>query len=434
MGAHNKVRIKLKPIFKTPTDKNYFFGYYDKSPVSLDGTKHLALEVDFIDRLPNKNDKARIGYFDLEKKDGIFYQITSTKTFNWQQGAMLQWYGNKNSQIIYNDIIDNKFVSIVYNLLTRNKRVLPMAIYSLSSNGNFALCIDNERHHWVRRGYSYDGISNQEKNKNFVESDGIYILDTDSGRVEQIINIKDLINFKTLESMKGGVHYLEHLMVSPDNKRLAFFHRWKLSDGGIFTRFYTANCDGSGLYLLNDSGRMSHFCWNQEGRLFGWGARQNAINSLRKYRNIVNFFIKPLLPLYKILISGNAIDGTSKISSALTGDSYILFNDETKDKELISSEFLDRDGHPTFCPVNEDWIVTDTYPNKNGLAQLILFNIKTSEKVVVSELRSIKKYDNTVNRCDLHPKWSYDGRFVSIDTMDNGIRGMYLYYVGDVIQ
>jgi len=226
--------------------------------------------------------------------------------------------------------------------------------------------------------------------------------------------------------MKSAVHYLEHVMLSPDNKKFAFFHRWKLDDGGIYTRLFTANIDGTNIHLLNDSGRMSHFCWNDEGQIFGWGGVPNVINSLRKYRSIVKFFIRPFLPLYKSMVSGNAISGTSKVSSMVTGGSYILF-DRKSIKERMSVQILDRDGHPTFCPINKNWIVTDTYPDELGFAQLILFNIKSKDKIVVDELKSIKAYDNSVNRCDLHPKWSFDGRYVSIDTMNDDVRGIYLY-------
>jgi hypothetical protein len=57
--------IKLKKLFQTPNDSNYFFGYYDKSPLNKDNTKLLAIKVDFIDRLPEKNDIAYIGYLIL---------------------------------------------------------------------------------------------------------------------------------------------------------------------------------------------------------------------------------------------------------------------------------------------------------------------------------------------------------------------------------
>ena len=60
---------------------------------------------------------------------------------------MLQWFGDKSTQIIYNDLVDEKFVSIIFNLKTKDKIILPLAIYALSSDSKFALCIDNERHY-----------------------------------------------------------------------------------------------------------------------------------------------------------------------------------------------------------------------------------------------------------------------------------------------
>ena len=33
----------MEIIYKTPSDKHYFFGYYDKSPLNKDNSKILAL-------------------------------------------------------------------------------------------------------------------------------------------------------------------------------------------------------------------------------------------------------------------------------------------------------------------------------------------------------------------------------------------------------
>ena len=97
------------------------------------------------------------------------------------------------------------------------------------------------------------------KKKKIVENDGIYLLDVHNKQIKRIINILDVVNNKPLSNMQCGVHYLEHIMISPNNQRFVFVHRWKTDDGGIYSRLYTANIDGSDLYLLNDSGRISHF-------------------------------------------------------------------------------------------------------------------------------------------------------------------------------
>ncbi len=77
-------------IFKSPKDKNYFFGYYGKSQLDKENQKLLALQTNFINRLPTKGDKAIIGYFEIRTKKKQFKKLTTTKTFNWQQGCMLQ--------------------------------------------------------------------------------------------------------------------------------------------------------------------------------------------------------------------------------------------------------------------------------------------------------------------------------------------------------
>jgi len=50
---------------------------------------------------------------------------------------------------------------------------------------------------------------------------------------------------------------------------------------------------------------------------------------------------------------------------------------------------------------------------------------------VIDELDSISEYDNSPIRCDLHPRWSFNGKYVSIDTMNDGVRSSYLYEIYD---
>lgn len=422
--------MKSNLVFKTPCDgSHYFFGYYDKSPVSKDCTKLLALQVSFMDHLPDADDQAVIGYFELTKQDGQFIPVATTKTFNWQQGCMLQWLGpDHESKIIYNDLIDGRFCSVVLDVSSGEKRTLSMAVYSVLPDGRGALCIDNERHHWCRRGYSYDGIHNQEKNKNVVEGDGIFWLDLVSGQASKIIPIESMNRIKPINTMHEGANYLEHLMVSPSGKRFAFLHRWK-SFGGIYARLYVADIDGSNVRLINDSGRMSHFCWVDDGHILGWGGMKNPINTLRKYRTFAKYLIRPLMPIYRMLARGDSVDGNSAISRMTSGDSYLLFDIERKSCSRVLPDLLNKDGHPSARPNDSEVFVTDTYPGADHACQLLLVNMKQRTVVEVDRLNSIPSYDNSPVRCDLHPKWSFCGKYVCVDTMHEGVRGMFLYEI-----
>ncbi len=412
----------MKPIFKTPNDGHYFFGYYDKSPFDFNNQKLLAMKTGFMDRMPTKDDILEIGCFDWQNSNE-FIRLTETKAWNWQQGCMLQWLGpDFNKRITYNDKIDNKFVSVTMDIETREKTVLSMAVYTVRSDGKYALCIDNERHFWFRGGYSYQGVENIAKNVALDENDGIYLLDIDRNKVELVINIMDLIKINPLSNMKGATHYLEHLMFSPSGKRFCFLHRWQIDDGGIYARFFTADIDGSDIFLLNDSGRMSHFCWRNEKELLAWCGLPTPVNRLRKYKNIVKHFVKPFLPLYHRLIP---VD--SSFSKIITGDSYVLFQDKTAIRKKIVSDKLSEDGHPTFCPLDSDWFVSDTYQDNGGYRHLFLFNTRDGKGVDIAQLKSNPMLDNTGIRCDLHPKWSYNGRYLSVDTVNEGSRQMYVY-------
>jgi hypothetical protein len=421
----------LNKIFQTPKDGNYFFGYYDKSPLDINNKKLLACRSRFFDRAPTSDDTLEIGYFNWQRSDE-FHKIVETKAWNWQQGCMLQWLGPEHQQkIIYNDRVDGQFVTIILDIVTNDRDQLSMAYYSASSKGDFVLCIDNERHAWYRGAYSYKGVENKDKKKAYIEDDGVWRIDISTKHVEQIITLKQLVENQYLSNMKSAIHYVEHLMIAPNNKRFVFMHRWKTEDGGIYSRLYTVNIDGSDLYLLNDSGRMSHYCWKNNKEVVGWGGLSNAVNSLRKYKTIVRYFIKPLMPLYRFIAKGDSIDGNTKISSLVSGDSYICFRDMSKNKHRIGLNILSKDGHPSFPVFGGDLMITDTYPNKHNdfLEELILYDYTNKAILDVQHLSHNHDLARGASRCDLHPKWSTDGSYVSIDTLNDGYRAMYLYKV-----
>ncbi len=418
----------MEPLFKTPLGSNHFFGYYDKSPFDVNNVRLLSQRTTFMDRMPGKDDTLDIGYFDWHN-GGDFIRLTETRAWNWQQGCMLQWVGPDFSKnIIFNDRIAGEFVSVLMDVDTKETTILPMAVYSVAASGKYAVCIDNERHYWFRGGYSYQGVENPEKCQAVDESDGIWLLDIDRQAVMQVINIKDLLEIHPLSGMDEAIHYLEHLMFSPNGERFCFLHRWKMKDGGIYARMFTASMDGKDLYLLNDSGRVSHFCWRNNHEILAWCGHETAANRLRKHRILAKYIIKPILPLYHKLVSER-----SAIRALITGDSYVLINDRTSKKDRVYQDELNEDGHPSFCPGNKEWFVSDTYQDSQNYRYLFLVNIKTGEKVNLARLSSSTMLDNSPIRCDLHPKWSYDGRYVCIDTVHEGNRQMYVFDVAGIV-
>ena len=411
-------------VFKTPGDSHFFCGYYDKSPLDADNRRLLAQRAPFIERMVEADDVLDIGFFDWQKDDK-FHPIAETRAWNWQQGCMLQWLGPDHAaRIVFNDRRDGCFVSVVLEIESGRQTVLPMAVYTVNRAGTHALCIDNERHYWFRPGYNYPGIENQLKQKPLDEGDGIWLLDIETGDVRQVINIMTLIETSHLSCMDGGTHYLEHLMFSPSGNRFCFLHRWKMEDGGIYARFYTANPDGSEIRLLADSGRMSHFSWLDDEHIVAYGGIKTSLNRIRRHRNMVRLLVKPLLPLYHAVVPTK-----SSFRKKITGDGYMVLNDKTGACRRLAPELLREDGHPTRCPALPNLLLSDTYEDANHNREVFLLDMKTGEKVWSEKLRSIPELDSTGMRCDLHPKWSFDGTYFAVDTMNDGHRSIYLYSI-----
>ena len=80
--------------------------------------------------------------------------------------------------------------------------------------------------------------------------------------------------------MKNSTHYLEHISISPDDKQFVFLHRYRLDDGGIFTRLMKYNFDDKKISLLVDSGRISHFTWISNTELLFYGSFGNILTLL----------------------------------------------------------------------------------------------------------------------------------------------------------
>ncbi|MBN4046416.1 hypothetical protein JYU02_00270, partial [bacterium AH-315-P15] len=393
--------------------------------LSADDRYLLALKTNFIDHVPSAEDSADVGIFDLDTPSAPFRKLGVSCSFNWQQGCMLQFLGpDYKSRVIYNDFSGNEYVSNIVDLETGETRAAGPAIYNVLPNGRQALTIDFARHHWCRRGYSYGNIQDQRKNKLIVPGDAISLVDLETGQSRQILSIEDMLRLQPVSSMSGAVHYLEHMTANPAGTHFAFLHRWRHSEG-IHSRLLVATVLGQNVAIINDSGRMSHFCWRDDTRLLGYGGIANAVNRLRKSKVLIRSLFRFALPFYHKLFRDD-----STIAKMLTGDSYLEFDVETGETRLIAPSLRAEDGHPAMLKDGRHF-ATDRYA-RSKLGQdpeLLLFDLTSEVVVARQQLRSMPEFDETPIRCDLHPRVSPSGRIITIDTMDRGKRDIYAYRV-----
>ena len=99
---------------------------------------------------------------------------------------------------------------------------------------------------------------------------------------------------------------------------------------------------------------------------------------------------------------------------------------------LFGSGVMTKNGHCTYLPANE-WILNDTYPDRDRLQHPYLFHVATGRKVPLGHFYSPPEYKGEW-RCDTHPRFSPDGRMVVIDSPHTGTgRQLHLIDISGIV-
>ncbi len=379
------------PVTKlTHGPKLHWFGYYDKFPWDVSGRWLLAMETDFDERSPKPGETIRLGRLDLQG-DRTFQPFAETAAWNWQQGTHLQWLPGQPDTVIYNTLAGDRFAAVVHNLATGAKRELPLPIYAVSRSGRQAVTLNFSRVASTRPGYGYNALP-QLAGPDLPDDDGVWSMDLATGDHRLLFSVRQIQEMGTTEAMAGARHWFNHLQYSTDDSRFVFLHRWRHDVKRFYTRMFTANPDGSDVWMLNDKG-ASHFDWQGPKQILCWSP----------YRD--------------------------------EGLRYVLYHDLTREMQVVGADVFQTDGHCSYSPDGK-WMLTDTYPDKELKRTLILYNIAENRRVNIGRFwsRPVNPPDpHQEVRVDLHPRWSRDGRSVCFDSTHEGERQMYLIDVSPVV-
>ena len=78
-------------------------------------------------------------------------------------------------------------------------------------------------------------------------------------------------------------------------------------------------------------------------------------------------------------------------------------------------------------------MLNDTYPDKQRLQWLMLFNPTTGRRYDLNQFHLPPKLTGPF-RCDLHPRWNRDGTQVCIDSAHEETRQVYVVDVREIIR
>lgn len=374
--------------------KFHWRGYYDKLLFDPTNRFVLANEVDFEHRSPRADDVIRVGMVDTQDGDK-WLEFGSTRAWNWQQGCMLQWVPGSQSEFAWNDRDGDRFVCHILDVKTGKKRTLPHPFYALSPDGRWGVAPDFRRLNDTRPGYGYAGIPDPNRDVLAPADAGIWKMDMQTGKQELLITFADAAKIPYPGGFSNGAkHWFNHLLFNTDGSRFLFLHRWRgdKEGGNWSTRMFTANPDGKDLCILDPHGKTSHFVWRDPHHVMAWAWHPSH------------------------------------------GDRFYLYRDKTDQVEVVGKDVMTLNGHNTYVPgTKNEWVLNDTYPDKQRLQNPYLYHIPTNRRVPLGHFHSPKEYAGEW-RCDTHPNASRDGKKVIFDSPHGGNgRQVYLIDISAII-
>jgi hypothetical protein len=280
--------------------------------------------------------------------------------YNWQQGCRAHW-------------------------LTAVSTGAQVKVFSWPVQDSFGkeyfVSLNYERLMALRPDYGYRNLPTLRTNQlPGLEKDGLWRVDFATGETKLLVSLADACAVKPLRIFKQATHKFNHAMVCPNGKSIIFLHRYVLQ-GKWFDRLLIADANTGEVEILSDYGMVSHCCWADE-------------------RTILAYSRGP-----------GGVDGYWQIDVP-SGGFVPLWHEKLKGYG---------DGHPH---VYDDWVVTDTYPDKSRMQHLLLFNWKTGQVVELGRFFHGFKYTGE-SRCDLHPRFAADGDAIYFDSVFSGRRRLY---------
>lgn len=450
MGQIKNIEKQVERLTNGP--KHHLFGFHDLKISNKADDKYLALEVDTINRPPLPGELFGVGYV----KEGQFVKVGETTALNYPQGARQQWVADTDLFTVNNRVGD-VWGCDLYDAST-NKLVerYESTAHMLTKDGKLAVGLDYARLHRLG-GYGYTGILDTGANNALPNNSGISILNLETKEERLLVSVRQVAQCGVDNLSIKTHHYLTHLSINPSSTRVAFLHRYFMPDGGLMTRLMTVGIDGNNLRCLGQ-GFLSHYDWKDDEQIYIYGRTGSAVDAMRNNPIMQNPIVKGSVRFAKSCIK--MFIGKNK--GIVGGMSFVMITDSDNPQvTAFAKDIIPLDGHPMTHPFNKDWCICDTYPDAVGDRDLFLYNFSEDVRINLGKFRRLFEVPDialkdqflmgmdkiilkTVSleqisftrsglHCDLHPRWSADGKWGVFDSIHEGTRQIYRVSVDDII-
>lgn len=362
-----------------PAGIETFFGYYDKSPLSSSGwllchgSSHASVERPRADRC------VAVQVYDFRSHDCTRPVLSiDTRSYNWQQGARAHWLDGEH--FIFNDFDAERrrYICRVWSIAQRREtRRYDLPVQD-SWRREYFLSINYRRLQALRPDYGYRNLPPPDAAAlAALDDDGILRVEQTGGGQRLLYSLRDICRSGFDPMFEQAVHKVNHVMIGPDGRNFVFLHRYFIGRRK-FDRLMLGSADGAPLRILSAHGMVSHCFWRDETALLCYLRGPSG----RDGYHLVDIATARITPLFE-----GRLDGMG-------------------------------DGHPH---VHGRHFVTDTYPDRRRMQHLLRGDLHTGEVIELGRFHHGFRYGGET-RCDLHPRYSPDGRYVFFDSVCSGRR------------
>ncbi len=362
---NGKVKANARIVYESES----FFGFHDRPSLNESG---LLLGHRF------KGDKwhqADILMEDIHTGDVKW--LASTQCCNLQQGSMLSWLSE--NRLIFNDMEDSGPVTRILDTNTGSEERIVGHYFSASPSGRFTTSINFLRFGLGLAGYGYHvnfpPQFTADAKHSFSEDRVSDLVITDLVKRQTIRRISMAETLPLCKSLiEDGYCYFSHSAFSPSENHIFFLLRSSNRQYNSSQLFVYSMIDDS-IFPLPTGGMVSHLCWISDTQIVA-------------YCNTVS-----------------------------TSDGYYIF--DITNRSFDKYDFPAVDGHPH--ALSNKQFMTDTYPDRLRRQKLYTVDVVTKEVSLLLDIYSPFKFRG-INRVDLHPRLSRDGRFITVDSSYRGRR------------
>ena len=424
MGSSRYSSRPCPVIAETPTSAAHFFGFHDLCPWDPSNQRLAVLRVDpALRRVPDGGDVAELCLW--EPASGDVVPIAETRAWNWQQGARAQWVPGAGRRLAYNVLESGRLAAVVHDLDNGGSNTLSFTISAIAPDGRTSLSPHFARLARYWPAYGCPGSTAPGIDTPAPDDDGLWRVDIESGRAELVVSVAQAAAVGGGATATGAFHFVTHPSFSPSGRRMCFLHRYFTADRALYSRLVVGRPDGAGLVVVAEE-KVSHFDWRDDDTILVWTRSVPAgLSAARRSGLLAAAPLRPLVRLARKLRPG--------LKQMMLGECYTLIGlTEPASKTPLGKGLLERDGHPMYSD-DRRWILTDTYPDGDGVQTLILYDAARDRRIDIGRFASNSGTDDSDAKCDLHPRWDRSQRLICVDSTDRGIRQCLIVDAGEVV-